>query len=374
MGGVVPTASQQDRARSEMTISLNRMHRHMRLFQHNNTGEVLVLVNQDIAGYLGPEFVNDWFEVSLSRLQDDYLRKLKVLVSVPGKNATVVEDNLGRTSPTMDSNATEVSPILTTPNTKDTDVKFSSPGPRMATSVISPRGNEANNAANNRNLNEAPGKSNITTSSNLPPAAKEGNKQEPDVLKRLKVLKNAAMEGKSMSMDSSIEFSGSRHLMLDYAADAKPSRPHFKNNGEKSRSKTQLRSYIPTPYLPLGLAKAGEELQVHSFSYNHGNNNNSTHNNGTNAKDTPTSNTNTNDVLGLPNVRLRPSASTPTATSRSLNLQSTPCPACGMVYFGPNSHLAIEEHQWTCYSHRELKSTLEQINTLLRPVSACLLF
>ncbi len=78
MGGVVPTANQQERARSEMIISLNRMYRHMRLFQHNNTGEVLVLINQDIAGYLGPECVNDWFEVALSRLQDDYLTSIAI--------------------------------------------------------------------------------------------------------------------------------------------------------------------------------------------------------------------------------------------------------------------------------------------------------
>ena len=393
MGGVVPTANQQERAKSEAVISLYRMHRHMRLFQHNNTGEVLVLVNQDIAGYLGPEFVNDWFEVSLSRLQDDYLRKLKVLVSVPGKNTTFVEDAVGRNA-SMDA---EASPNVTLPtnssnnNTASSNnnngnnhhhqrnvengSKSAAPSPTMLNSSVSlpniPPVSSTGNSnpgsnSNNSNSNQAPPKSNIPTGSHSTDHVKDV-KQEPDVLKRLKVLKNAAMEGKSVSMDSSIEFSGSRQIMLDYAADAKPSRPHFKNNGEKSRSRTQLRAFVPTPYYPLPSTKPPEDLQVNSFSYNNNNQNNMNNSTNNGAKDTMPSNT---DVLGPPNAKLRNTSvsSSVNTGNRSLNLISIPCPNCGMVFFGCSGTSAVEEHQWTCYAYRELNSALELINTYLRPV------
>eukprot|EP01031_Cornospumella_fuschlensis_P040264 gene40264-49063_t len=85
MGGAAST-SKDDNTGVEV-VNLFHAHKGMRLFQHKITGEIIVLFNDDMESYIGPQAKGLYDEATLSRQQGDYLKQLKVRIAVPAANA-----------------------------------------------------------------------------------------------------------------------------------------------------------------------------------------------------------------------------------------------------------------------------------------------
>mmetsp|Transcript_2549 Transcript_2549/g.3967 ORF Transcript_2549/g.3967 Transcript_2549/m.3967 type:complete len:912 (-) Transcript_2549:328-3063(-) len=67
---------------NELLLPLHNIHNHLRVFQHCVTGEVLVLIDQDVKGFLPDISLKDWYEVKLSKSQSIYFGNMKITVAV----------------------------------------------------------------------------------------------------------------------------------------------------------------------------------------------------------------------------------------------------------------------------------------------------
>ncbi len=398
MGGAASAVSAAEvKTRGDVIIQINKLHKFMRLFQHNNTGEVIVLINQDIAGYLGAGSVNDWFEVSLSKLQEDYFTKMKIVVSAPEKIVTV-EEAKSLPFPTPAPTAAVGKGPTTANNTKVPQVPDQAKAvpkplsPRAATAsaaVIAPTGVPL--TAGNTNGNGA-------------------KSEEPDFMKRLKALKVAAMDGYSVSLnDNSTDFSG----RVDYNADSKPpTQIYYRDDGRKPRSINKPRKFTPIPYYPalVGctdakgvavniLAQNGtapgktprgslpggngdseiDDLHLHSFSAG----------GGASQKDISTGFDNSTSAsfhrqlsfggtgrggdashsTVVPKHQPQQGNNPSSRTRRRLNLTAVNCPFCNTIFYGSSSKEAIDEHIEECNPKCDVRDQIDFINRQLKPVS-----
>jgi hypothetical protein len=331
MGSAASTISaSESKAHGDKIVPLNQFHKQMHLYQHNNTGEVLVLVDENIDDYLGKQCLNDWFAVKLSDRQEDYFSKLKVVVAVNDKNvvhqdATVLTAsptgnippppaNTGNKSPPTTSNLTTNNSNST--NNSSTAVDRSAPPKTVKQSPLS----------QNKYDDE------VTVIAMETFDQKQSAKDEPYMTKRLKVLKSAAMDGRDISGT----------VMDDNELD-NPAPPKYFNNGKRTRTNNCPRKFTPISYFlhsesrSITMAGDVEELICQSFSPSQS------------AKECDDVSLNYNGGAGK---KVKP----------VLNLNAFNCSECGTIFYGSSSREAMDDHQLLCRLRSEVRSHIEYIN------------
>lgn len=89
MGAAVSAGSKSENS----IIPLGQAHQHMHIYQHRGNGEILVLIDEDIASIEGIRPA-EWDLMKVHGRQQDYFQKVKVKVEFAGNNASSLKDTL----------------------------------------------------------------------------------------------------------------------------------------------------------------------------------------------------------------------------------------------------------------------------------------
>lgn len=325
-------SARRDDSHGQTVVRLNQVYQLLRVYQHESTGEVIVLINQDVVSVLGERDARGWDLVKVSKEQDKYFKQVKIDIGIPDPNARIVP----------------VGPAPTDGRNKSSSV---------ADLDLRQRGQMTTTADNSQSNNSM-------VDPKKPVHEYSPSKQlEPDNLMKAKLtaLRTAAVQ---MSGDLSFpdhDRSGdSKEMDVDYAADYKPTRPTFVD-GAKSRVRGKFRNFEPRPYFPPAYRqlndKSIEDIKSISMSYASF----SIHNDG--AKRTPSqeSNRSSSSESSVNNTKSNRSTSGP-------GPKQAICNDCGKVFLGYTAADALEDHAVLCASQQQMRQAFSRINQTLRSV------
>lgn len=322
-------SARRDDSNGQTIVRLNQAYQLLRVYQHESTGEVIVLINQDIVSVLGERDAHGWYLVKVSKEQEKYFKQVKIEIGIPDPNAKIVPIS--------------AAPEARSGNAPAADLDF-----------------------RQREMTSSSDRNNDCVDQKRPVFEYSKSKQvEPDSLMKAKLnaLRSAAVQ---MSGDLSFpdhDRSGdSKEMHVDFAADYKPTRPTFVD-GAKSRVRGKLRSFEPKPYFPPAYRqlndKSIDDLRSQSISMSYASF--SIHNDG-GAKKTPREDTNRSSSNDSVHSTKSNRSTTGTGSKQAI------CNDCGKVFWGYTAADALEDHAVLCASQQQMRQAFTRINQTLRSV------